>query len=92
MHLLTIYYHHLQRNGDKEKAIVFALGHSGLAILMTSLTTAGGLISFLPAPLAPVSALGLFGAIGVLLAVFYTLFFVPAVLAVLPVSKKTCQF
>ena len=55
---------------------------------MTSLTTAGGLISFLPAPLAPVSALGLFGAIGVLLAVFYTLFFVPAVLAVLPVSKK----
>jgi Predicted exporters of the RND superfamily len=91
VHLLTIYYHHLQRNGDKEKAIVFALGHSGLAILMTSLTTAGGLISFLPAPLAPVSALGLFGAIGVLLAVFYTLFFVPAVLAVLPVSKKTCQ-
>ena len=88
VHLLTIYYHHLQRNGDKEKAIVFALGHSGLAILMTSLTTAGGLISFLPAPLAPVSALGLFGAIGVLLAVFYTLFFVPAVLAVLPVSKK----
>ena len=88
VHLLTIYYHHLQRNGDKEKAIVFALGHSGLAILMTSLTTAGGLISFLPAPLAPVSALGLFGAIGVLLAVFYTLLFVPAVLAVLPVSKK----
>ena len=42
VHLLTIYYHHLQRNGDKEKAIVFALGHSGLAILMTSLTTAGG--------------------------------------------------
>ena len=88
VHLLTIYFHHVQRNGDKEKAIVFALGHSGLAIFMTSLTTAGGLISFVPAPLAPVSALGLFGAIGVLLAVFYTLFFVPAVLAVLPVSKK----
>ena len=45
-------------------------------------------MSFAPAPLAPVSALGIFGSIGVLLAVFYTLLFVPAVLAVLPVSKK----
>ncbi len=88
VHLLTIYFHHVQRNGDKENAIVYALGHSGLAILMTSLTTAGGLLSFVPSPLAPVSSLGLFGAIGVLLAVFYTLIFVPAMLAVLPISKK----
>ena len=88
VHLLTVYFHHVHRHGDKREAIVFSLGHSGLAILMTSLTTAGGLLSFTPAPLPPVSALGSFGAIGVLIAVFYTLMFIPAVLAVLPVSKK----
>ena len=88
VHLLTVYFHHVHRHGDKREAIVFSLGHSGLAILMTSLTTAGGLLSFMPAPLPPVSALGTFGAIGVLIAVFYTLMFVPAVLAVLPVTKK----
>ncbi len=87
VHLLVIYYRHLRDHGDKEEAISFAMGHSGLAILMTSLTTAGGLFSFVPVKVEPVSDLGLFGAAGVLICVFFTLVLLPALLSVLPGGK-----
>ncbi|MCH2417038.1 MAG: MMPL family transporter, partial [Acidimicrobiales bacterium] len=87
VHLLVIYYRHLRDHGDKGEAIAFAMGHSGLAILITSLTTAGGLLSFVPVEVAPVSDLGLFGAAGVLLCVFFTLVLLPALLSVLPEGK-----
>ena len=87
VHLLVIYYRHLRDHGDKEEAISFAMGHSGLAILMTSLTTAGGLFSFVPVKVAPVSDLGLFGAAGVLICVFFTLVLLPALLSVFPEGK-----
>ena len=86
VHLLVIFYRHLQENGDKEEAIGFALGHSGLAILITSLTTAGGLLSFAPVKVAPISDLGIFGAAGVLMSVLFTLVLLPALLSVLPIS------
>jgi len=64
------------------------MGHSGLAILITSLTTAGGLLSFVPVKVAPVSDLGLYGAAGVMLCVFFTLVLLPALLSVLPEGKS----
>ncbi len=42
IHVLAIFFRHLQQGNSKEDAIAFALGHSGLAILMTSLTTSAG--------------------------------------------------
>ena len=45
VHLLAMFFKEFNKNGSKEDAIVFALGHSGLAIIMTSLTTAAGLLS-----------------------------------------------
>ena len=87
MHLLVIYYRHLRDHGDKGEAIAYAMGHSGLAILITSLTTAGGLLSFAPVKVAPVSDLGLFGAAGVIFCVSFTLVLLPALLSVLPEGK-----
>ena len=86
-HLLVIYYRHLRDHGDKGEAIAYAMGHSGLAILITSLTTAGGLLSFAPVKVAPVSDLGLFGAAGVILCVSFTLVLLPALLSVIPEDK-----
>ena len=60
VHILAMFYHHLRQSGDKEEAIGYAVGHSGLAVVMTSLTTAGGLFSFSTADVAPVADLGVF--------------------------------
>ena len=48
--------------------MAYALGHSGLAIVLTSLTTAAGLLSFSFAELTAIVDIGLFGALGVMLA------------------------
>ncbi len=88
VHLLAIFFRNLQRSGDKRRAIVEAMGHSGLAIAMTSLTTAVGLGSFATAEVAPVADLGRFASLGVLLALVYTIFLLPALLALIPLKPK----
>ncbi|MCZ6532870.1 MAG: efflux RND transporter permease subunit [SAR324 cluster bacterium] len=88
VHILAIFYRDFQRSGDKEAALVYTLGHSGLPIVMTGLTTAAGLFAFTTADLAPVAHLGVFGGIGVLLGLAYTLILIPALLAVWPVRRQ----
>ncbi|MEE8435548.1 MAG: MMPL family transporter, partial [bacterium] len=87
VHLLVIFFRHYDREGNKAAALKYALGHSGLPILMTSITTAAGLLSFSTASLAAVADLGKFAAAGVGLSLVYTLAMVPALLALLPVRR-----
>lgn len=88
VHILSMFYHHLRTSGDKEEAIVFAVGHSGLAVVMTTLTTAGGLLSFATADIAPIGDLGVFGSIGVILSLLYTIVLIPPLLAIFPVKVE----
>ncbi|MBW2712915.1 MAG: MMPL family transporter, partial [Deltaproteobacteria bacterium] len=46
VHILSVFFDKFDQGGSKEEAVVFALGHSGLAVVMTSITTAGSLFSF----------------------------------------------
>ena len=100
VHLLAVFFRHLHslhhNNGEgrepaalKEEAIAYALGHSGFAIVMTSLTTAAGLASFAGAEIAPIADLGMMAAFGVMIALLYTLVLVPALLAILPLKAHT---
>lgn len=91
VHILALFYPAFRNTGDRQKAIVQAMQHSGLAVLMTSVTTAGGLISFTVAEIAPIADLGIVTPVGVLLALFYTIFLIPALLAVFPVKNKIKQ-
>ena len=84
VHVLTIFYQRLRAGESREDAIARALGHSGLAIMMTSLTTAAGLASFLSADLAPIADFGVIGPIGVLLALLFTILLLPALIALFP--------
>ena len=86
VHLLTMFYKDLNESSDKNAAISYALGHSGLAIIMTSLTTAAGLLSFSTAAIAPIADLGIFAATGVMIALVNTLVLLPAILAILPIK------
>lgn len=89
VHLLAVFYRHLHDHDDKEAAIAYALGHSGLAITMTSFTTAAGLLSFAGAEIAPIADLGQFAAAGALLALLYTIVLLPAMLSLIPLGRKT---
>lgn len=86
VHILTIFYRNLQAMKDKEKAIVSAVGYSGLPVLMTSITTACGLFSFVWADIKSISQLGYVAPIGVMLAFVYTITLLPALIAIFPVK------
>jgi predicted RND superfamily exporter protein len=66
VHILTIVYQGLGRGESREAAIEGAIAHSGLAVAMTSITTAAGLASFTVAELAPVASLGVLAPVGIL--------------------------
>lgn len=86
VHLLSMFFKHFNANGSKPQAISFALGHSGLAIIMTSLTTAAGLLSFSTAEISPIADLGIYTAIGIMIALVNTIVLLPALLALLPIK------
>jgi hydrophobe/amphiphile efflux-3 (HAE3) family protein len=88
VHILSIFLQHYRENGNKEEAVAFAMGHSGLAVVMTNVTTAAGLLSFATSEVAPVADLGIFAGIGVLVAFINTIILLPALLALFPIRLK----
>ena len=91
VHLLAIFYQARRRGEGKVAAISHALSHSGLAIIMTSLTTAGGLLSFFGAALRPISHFGVFTPIGVIISLFFVLTLLPALIAVFPMRAASVR-
>lgn len=87
VHILSMFYKNLSRGINKEQAIVKSLGHSGLAVVLAGVTTAGGLLSFVSSKVDPIEDIGIFVAAGVIIALVYSLLWVPATLAMLPKPK-----
>jgi predicted RND superfamily exporter protein len=88
VHLLTLFYRSRDTGRDRGDAVVAAMGHSGLAIVMTSVTTAGCLLSFLLSDLEPLRGFGITAPLGVMLALLYSLTLLPALLAALPLRQR----
>lgn len=88
IHLLTIFYRNYDAGDEKNHALAGALGHTGLAMLFTSVTTAAGLASFATSDLTPVSALGVYGALGSLIAFLLTIFILPCLISILPIKRR----
>ena len=84
VHILSMAYQRRAAGDDRDTAIVAALEHSGLPVVLTSLTTAGGLASFVAAEISPVAQLGVIAPLGVLIALGYSLVLLPALLAAVP--------
>ena len=88
IHLLSIFFKEFNLSKDKKGSLRYAMGHSGLAIVMTSLTTAAGLWSFSFSELAPVSNLGKFASAGVIIGLIFTLILLPAILSLIKLKPK----
>lgn len=91
VHLLAIFYKQFDSGTSREESLIFALGHSGLALVMTSVTTAGSLMSFLSADLQTLKDFGISAPIGVMLALLYSLTLLPALMVVIPIRRKECN-
>ena len=94
VHILALFFHHLKNSGSsnspeerKQKAITHAMGHSGVAVVMTALTTAAGLFSFSTSEVAPIAELGLFAGFGVFMAMLITFVLLPPLLSFVRVPK-----
>jgi predicted RND superfamily exporter protein len=75
---------HTGERDDTRRAIGASLHDVGRPIVLTSLTTATGFLSFLTAAMPPIQHFGVFTAVGILLAMLLTFTFVPALLMTLP--------
>jgi len=88
VHILSIFFDKFNHTGDKKEAIKYTLGHSGLAIAMTSVTTAIGVGSFAGSEVAPISDLGIFASFGVMVSLLLTLTLLPALLSLTKLKPK----
>ncbi len=88
VHVLSIFFDRFNKTKDKKEALSYTLGHSGLAIAMTGITTAIGIGSFSGSEVAPVSDMGKYASLGVLVSLFLTLTLLPALLAVTKLKPK----
>ncbi len=82
IHLLAVFYKDFASTNNTKKSLRYAMGHSGLAIIMTSITTAVGLWSFSFSGVAPVADLGIFASSGVMVGLVFTLVFLPSLMSV----------
>lgn len=87
IHIMNKYYEAASASPDADrKEIVLATMHEMWApVTMASLTTAAGFLSLATSDMMPVKYFGLFTAIGVLGALFFSLTFIPAWLMILPI-------
>ncbi|HAF71023.1 MAG: Efflux transporter, putative, hydrophobe/amphiphile efflux-3 (HAE3) family [Acetothermia bacterium 64_32] len=74
--------------GKKEELIAQVMGEMAGPVFAAALTTAAGFLTLLSAFLPPIREFGLFSACGVLFAFFLSLTLIPAILALLPVSRE----
>jgi predicted RND superfamily exporter protein len=88
VHIVTIFLRHLEDGGERCDAVEHAMRHSGLPILMTAVTTATGMLSFLAAQMKPILEMGLLAALGTLVSLVYALVLLPALLALFPIRAK----
>lgn len=88
VHMLSIFYHQYDHGMSKNDSLLYAMNHTGTAVLFTSLTTAAGLLTFSVSEILPIASLGLFAAIGSILAFLTTLTMVPVLIVLCPIQTK----
>ncbi|MBN1410818.1 MAG: MMPL family transporter [Spirochaetales bacterium] len=88
IHVLNNYYENTVQSKDPKKIVALGLREVGLPVLMAGLTTTIGFGSNLISDVSIIRTFGIFTAIGVTLAMFIALLFIPAVLTVVKIPKR----
>jgi predicted RND superfamily exporter protein len=87
VHIFAVFFQTLQQDKTRQESIIYALQHSGFAIAMTAMTTAGGLLSFSTADIKPIADFGIVSAIGIVVVFLLSVSLLPALITVMPIRK-----
>lgn len=88
VHLLTIFFRRFDETRDRHGAIAYAVGHSGVGITLSAVTTAIGFGSFIASDVLPLYSMGCVAPAGVAFAYLFAIATLPALLAVLPLRTR----
>ena len=81
VHILSEYQREFAHTGDRREAILSTMAEVSLPCLLTSLTTAAGMLSLTLAPIPPIRTMGIYAAVGVIFAYVVSVFLVPVLLS-----------
>lgn len=87
IHILSDFFDEYPKHRDRRKALLAVMRHLFSPMLFTTLTTMAGFASLALTPIPPVQVFGLFISLGVLLAWFWTITFIPAYIMFIPEEK-----
>ena len=87
VHILSEAFDSYQKHRDRRKTIMAVMRHLFRPMLFTSLTTTAGFASLALTPIPPVQVFGVFVAIGVMMAWFWSIVFIPAYFMFIPESR-----
>ncbi|MHC4736397.1 MAG: efflux RND transporter permease subunit, partial [Planctomycetota bacterium] len=88
VHILATMFQQMREGKSKHEAIAESLRINLQAVFLTSITTAIGFLSMNLSDVPPFRDLGNVVAIGVMAAFFYSVLFLPSLMAVLPIRVK----
>ncbi len=84
IHIMSEFFDQYQKIGDRRKTIEHVVDQLFMPMLYTSLTSSAGFASLALTPIPPVQAFGVFVAIGIMIAWFTTIVFIPAYIMMMP--------
>jgi hypothetical protein len=90
IHFLTRFYEDVFINGMTDKVEIIDASFRSLSkpVWLAFLTTVASFISFVTSPIPRIAEMGLFIAFGITYAFAMTMFFIPALLSILPLPRK----
>ena len=80
VHVMSAYFGFRRKNDDHYEALSKSYGKTGLAIMVTTITTMAGVLALTTSELVPIQVFGMMSAFGVVLAFFFTLVLLPILL------------
>ena len=84
IHIFSEYRDNLEKGHDKIESVKLMLQHLTMPVIMTSVTTAVAFYAISLTKIVQLRHFGIFVAIGTIVAMFFSLFFIPALLVLLP--------
>ena len=80
VHVMNAYFSYRREGEEHYRAISRSFGRTGLALLVTTLTTSAGVLALTTSELLPMQVFGFMSAAGVMLAFFFTVILLPILL------------